>query len=98
MNNIRFERSKAEFLDFSTPELERLADFMKIKPNSVIKLIGHTDNQGARDWNLKLSVERVKKVKSFLMSQGIEGKRIKMEGKGGTAPITENERPQIFRT
>ncbi len=94
MNNIRFERSKAEFLDFSTPELERLADFMKIKPNSVIKLIGHTDNQGARDWNLKLSVERVKKVKSFLMSQGIEGKRIKMEGKGGTAPITENDKEE----
>lgn len=92
MNNIRFERSKAEFLEFSTPELERLAQFMKAKPNSVIKLIGHTDNQGARDWNQKLSEERVKKVKDFLIEHGVESKRIKMEGKGGTEPVADNDK------
>lgn len=94
MNNIRFERSKAEFLEYSTPELERLAQFMKAKPNSIIKLIGHTDNQGAKDWNHKLSVERVKKVKAFLVEQGIESKRIKMEGRGGTEPVSENDKEE----
>ncbi len=52
--------------------------------------MGHTDNQGSTDVNLRLSTERAKTVMDYLISKGISKKRLNHEGFGGTIPIAEN--------
>ncbi|MFW5759956.1 MAG: OmpA family protein, partial [Cyclobacteriaceae bacterium] len=90
LNNLFFERGKANILPESRPELERLLHIMQEHPSLVVELGGHTDNQGSDKANLSLSFDRVEKVKDYLVSQGIAKKRLSTQGYGGSRPIADN--------
>jgi OmpA-OmpF porin, OOP family len=91
LKDVLFEQSKTNLLSTSFPELDLVVSFMKANPNVKIDLSGHTDNRGIPSQNQKLSQGRVDKVKEYLISKGIEGKRISGKGYGGTKPIASNE-------
>jgi outer membrane protein OmpA-like peptidoglycan-associated protein len=55
-------------------------------------LSGHTDNQGAADYNKTLSEARAKSVKDYLVTmEGIVEPRISIRGVGADEPIASNE-------
>ena len=60
-------------------------------PDVRFELIGHTDNAGDADANLILSKQRADTVKKRLVSAGIDGSRIGTSGRGGAAPLFDNE-------
>ena len=62
-------------------------------PNLYAEIVGHADDSGGKDYNLKLSIERAQSVKKFLMSQGVAERKIITYGKGSTQPITNNNSP-----
>lgn len=90
LNKVYFTRGTAELLDESFVELGKVVDMMAENPEIKIELSGHTDNQGSSKLNLKLSQDRVEKVKLYLTEHGIESKRIKGKGYGGTRPVASN--------
>ena len=90
LNEVYFQRATSDLLEESFSELDRVVDMMEENPTVKIELSGHTDNQGSSKLNLKLSQERVEKVKQYLTEHGIEGKRIKGKGYGGTKPVASN--------
>jgi len=94
LKSVNFDRSKAEVRDYSYPELNRLVQIMKANPTMEIKLLGHTDNTGDKDWNLELSNNRVTNVKNFLVERGIKAKRITQKGYGGLKPIAKNDKEE----
>lgn len=49
---------------------------------------GHADRIGSREINQKISVARAESVKAYLVSKGIDSKRIAMSGKGESQPVT----------
>lgn len=91
LKHVLFVQSKAEFLSESYVELDRLVATLDQNPNVTIEVTGHTDNQGNRELNLKLSEERANKVKDYLVSRGIESKRINVKGYGPDKPISPND-------
>ncbi len=91
LKNVLFQQSSSILLAESSDELNMVADFMKANPKVEIELAGHTDNRGLHAHNVKLSRERVEKVKAYLMDKGIEAKRITGKGYGGIKPIAEND-------
>jgi len=91
LRNVLFQQSTANLLTDSSDELDMVADFMKSNPNVVIELSGHTDNRGLHAHNVRLSKERVDKVKEYLVAKGIDGSRISGKGYGGIRPIAEND-------
>jgi OmpA-OmpF porin, OOP family len=91
LKNVLFQQSTSILLAESSDELNMVADFMKTNPKVEIELAGHTDNRGLHAHNLKLSRERVEKVKAYLMDKGIDAKRITGKGYGGIKPIAEND-------
>jgi OOP family OmpA-OmpF porin len=91
LRDILFEQGKTILLAQSYPELDLVVSFLKTNPKVKIELAGHTDNRGIPSQNVKLSQARVDKVKSYLVSKGIEGKRISGKGYGGSKPIASNE-------
>jgi len=66
-------------------------------PTVEILIGGHTDNQGDPALNLKLSEDRVEAVKKYLVSKGIDAKRLTTQGFGGTQPIANNEQEETRR-
>ena len=78
-------------LEESKEELNQVVAFMKQNPSVRILLSGHTDNRGVVVDNLRLSQMRADKIKQYLVSKGISGKRIKGKGFGGSKPLLPND-------
>jgi outer membrane protein OmpA-like peptidoglycan-associated protein len=90
LNNVFFVQSKAELLHIAYPELDRLAEVLANNPTIEIELSGYTDNIGDPQKNLELSEQRVETVKEYLVSKGINAKRITGKGYGGSKAVADN--------
>ncbi|MEL7251964.1 MAG: OmpA family protein, partial [Bacteroidota bacterium] len=72
------------------PEITRLAKIAK-RMGAELDLIGHTDDFGTKEENLRLSVERAESVKQFLVEKcGFDPNRIHTAGRGSTEPVASN--------
>jgi outer membrane protein OmpA-like peptidoglycan-associated protein len=91
LKSVLFERGTANLIPESTTELDLVFSFLETNPKVVIELSGHTDNRGVHSHNVRLSQQRVNKVKDYLVSKGISARRINGKGYGGTKPIASNE-------
>lgn len=84
-------------LSILTPAGEKILDEMVIALNQVqnkkIKIIGHTDNLGNPQQNLKLSNERAESVKNYLIKKNILADRLFTIGMGSNKPIADNKNP-----
>jgi outer membrane protein OmpA-like peptidoglycan-associated protein len=94
LKNVFFKQGTPILLSDSYPELDRLVSIMQDNPTMEIELSGHTDNQGDPKKDLKLSEDRVKTVKEYLVSKGIDPRRITGKGYGGTKPIASNAKEE----
>ena len=88
LDNLIFDLGKSEIKPESFDELDALAKLMKANQEMVIQLEGHTDFRGGRSKNLKLSQERVKQVKNYLIHGGIMPDRILTKAFGGSNPLS----------
>jgi outer membrane protein OmpA-like peptidoglycan-associated protein len=88
---VQFEQAKAKLLESSKDDLDKLAKDLLSNKQVKAEIIGHTDNSGEAETNLKLSQERAESVRQYLIKAGVDGKRIKATGKGETEPKTSNE-------
>jgi outer membrane protein OmpA-like peptidoglycan-associated protein len=90
-NNLEFATAKDIIKTESFSSLDELAELMKKKPNWRLKISGHTDNQGGKTTNMKLSEKRAKAVQKYLVGKGIAADRFKVEWFGQTKPIADNK-------
>jgi outer membrane protein OmpA-like peptidoglycan-associated protein len=91
LNNIFFDTDKFDLKPESKEELAIVVDLMKTNAGMVIEISGHTDNQGAADYNLKLSESRAKSVVSYLVAAGVPAARLKFKGYGDSRPAAAND-------
>jgi outer membrane protein OmpA-like peptidoglycan-associated protein len=72
------------------------------KKLAVLRIEGHTDNQGTAEHNLELSGQRALTIKKWLVDNGIDAKRLLAVGFGQDKPVapntTEDGRAQNRRT
>jgi OOP family OmpA-OmpF porin len=97
LKSVLFQQSTYNLLPESNDELDLVVSFLKVNPKVEILLTGHTDNRGQAEHNLRLSQKRVERVKGYLVSKGINGKRIAGKGFGGTKPIADNNTEETRR-
>ena len=88
---VHFATDKATILGDSTGLLEEVADVMIHTPRiKKVEIQGHTDNQGTKEHNLQLSIDRAEAVKKFLVDHGVDASRVETHGFGDTKPISPN--------
>jgi outer membrane protein OmpA-like peptidoglycan-associated protein len=97
LENLIFDLGKSEIKPESFNELDNLAKLMKENPDMVIQLEGHTDFKGGKSKNLKLSQDRVKEVKNYLIHGGIMPDRILTQAYGGARPISYESTEEAAR-
>ena len=90
--NVDFENDSAKLLPSSTPLLDEVVSVMKDHPEiEHVRVGGHTDSNGNKAHNLKLSDERAASVKQYLVDHGIAPERLASKGYGEKRPIADNK-------
>lgn len=98
LKNIFFESGKAELLENSVTELNRLKALLEDNARLKIQINGHTDNVGGDEANLTLSTDRARAVYDWLVEQGLAAERLKYKGYGENQPIADNDTEAGRRT
>ena len=91
LNDILFATNSSILTERSKFIIKGFARFLSENPTITILIEGHTDNVGDSAKNLKLSDERAQVVKNYLISLGIDQKRLKAKGYGETKPKVDND-------
>lgn len=87
-----FDTNKAELKPESAPTMEEIAKLINSDPKLAVLIVGHTDNQGAYDYNVDLSKRRAETVVSILAKYyKVDPKRMRPAGVGMVAPAATND-------
>ena len=76
VNPIYFDYDKYDITPLAIEELTKVVFIMKKFPNIRIKIESHTDSRGKDAYNLKLSDNRAKSTRDYIVSQDIDPSRI----------------------
>jgi outer membrane protein OmpA-like peptidoglycan-associated protein len=88
---LYFDTNKAEIKPESEPALQEIAKYLKMEPKLKFYVVGHTDNVGTLEFNLKLSKDRADAVvKELTGKYEIPAAQLTAWGDGPTAPVASN--------
>ena len=87
---ILFDTGKSTLMPGAYDRMRSLAATLNKYPQSQIIVKGHTDSVGAESFNQQLSEERAGRVRTFLISEGVEPSRITAIGFGESLPLVSN--------
>jgi outer membrane protein OmpA-like peptidoglycan-associated protein len=89
---IYFDTGKSILKPESQPTLQEITKLLGTDPNLKLYVVGHTDNTGIFDANMKLSMDRAAAVVNALVSQfSVNAARLKASGDGPTSPVASND-------
>lgn len=87
IENVYFYFGQTILKPESSGSLDKIVEFIKANPTIALEIDGHTDDEGADDYNLKLSQGRAEAVVQYLIKVGVEPTRLTAKGYGETKPI-----------
>lgn len=70
--------------------LDSVKIYVEKNPETIIEIIGHTDNKGTQKYNLDLGKRRAENAREYLTNIGVTTE-IKINSKGESEPIAPNE-------
>jgi len=92
VDGILFETGKADLKPESNAAIAEVAKLLKSDAALKLFVVGHTDNVGAVDANMKLSQDRAQAVVGALVkTHGIAVARLKAFGNGPYSPVASND-------
>ena len=89
---IYFDTGKSDLKAESKTTLVEISKLLKADPNLKLYVVGHTDNTGTLEANMKLSKDRAAAVVNALVTQySVNTTRLTACGDGPTAPVAAND-------
>jgi len=89
ISNIYYDYDKADINPDAAKELDKLATILKKNKHIAVELSSHTDSRASDDYNLKLSQKRADAAAEYIISKGVEKKRVYGKGFGETRLINK---------
>ncbi|WP_407397162.1 OmpA family protein [Treponema sp.] len=90
MQNLKFKPDSAELLGGESQRLDDIADLLKMVPDQMILIEGHTASVGNPKGEMQLSLERADSIKKALVKRGVGADKFIVKGSGGTKPVADN--------
>lgn len=88
---IHFDTDRTDIKPESEPTLAEIAKLLESDSGLTLYVVGHTDNVGARDYNMDLSRRRAVAVVDALVARGVDRARLEPDGVGPLAPVATND-------
>lgn len=88
IDNIFYDFDKATLRPESKTALDEMAQVLRDNPNVTIEMASHTDRHGTDEYNINLSSRRARSVIDYLISVGIDARRLQSQGYGESRPKT----------
>jgi len=89
---IFFDSGKSVLKPESEAAVAEIAKLLKADPGLKVYVVGHTDNVGGVDSNIKLSQDRAEAILQALVGgHGIDSARLRAHGCGQFAPVASND-------
>jgi outer membrane protein OmpA-like peptidoglycan-associated protein len=86
-----FDFNKTEIKEVNKADLSKLAETLKLNPETDMLIVGHTDDIGSETVNLVLSEKRANAVANHLITAGVDTKRMQIQGFGESQPAVLND-------
>jgi len=90
LQGVNFESNSDRLLTGATRVLDDAVATLRKNPTIKFEVAGHTDSDGAADYNESLSARRAKTVHDYLAANGIAEDRMTVRGYGESQPIADN--------
>lgn len=93
-DRVFFDFDKSDLRADARRTIEQWAAILKQNPNANVLIEGHCDERGTREYNLGLGERRANATRNYLVSQGIEARRVASVSYGKERPAVSesNER------
>jgi outer membrane protein OmpA-like peptidoglycan-associated protein len=89
LENIYYDFDKWNIRPDAAAELDKLAKLLQDNPEIDIEMGSHTDSRGSDQYNMVLSEKRANAAVKYLISKGIESKRLTYKGYGETIHVNQ---------
>jgi outer membrane protein OmpA-like peptidoglycan-associated protein len=89
--NVTFKTDSSDINAGFYDVLNSVVLVLKEFDKTLIDVYGHTDSVGSDSYNQTLSERRAASVGQYLMSQGVDGRRVATQGFGESRPIAGND-------
>ncbi|WP_174800512.1 peptidoglycan-associated lipoprotein Pal [Martelella limonii] len=86
-DTVYFETDSASVTPIAAQTLNKQAQWLQRYPNYAIRIEGHADERGTREYNLALGARRATATKNYLVSRGIPANRLSTISYGKERPV-----------
>lgn len=90
IEKLYFETDSANIKPESYAVMDELREYLDKHKKIRIEIGGHTNNKCSEKYCERLSLNRAEAVKAYLVSKGIDTRRINTKGYGGKNPVASN--------
>ncbi len=87
-DTVHFETDSPELTPEGRQIVSGQAVWLRQYTNYPITIEGHADERGTREYNIALGARRAETVKNFLVSQGVDVRRIRTASFGKERPVS----------
>jgi peptidoglycan-associated lipoprotein len=96
LNTINFDYDKSALSADAKKKLSENAQWIKSNGTTTVQIEGHTDERGSIEYNLALGERRAKSVRQYLISLGVDGKRMKTISYGKEKPLVSGDNEAAY--
>jgi OOP family OmpA-OmpF porin len=87
---VNFETNSDRLVPEAVDVLDEATQTLLRNPQLIVEVAGHTDSDGAADYNLDLSNRRAVAVRQFFIDRGVPADQLSARGYGESQPIADN--------
>jgi len=90
-SDATFDFDSARLKPDARSTYDRISEVVRDFDKTVIHVVGHTDSTGSTTYNQGLSERRAEAVALHMRTQGVDGNRLVIEGRGESEPLASNQ-------
>lgn len=93
---INFEYDKANLSDDARKKLAENANWVKSHSDVNVQIEGHCDERGSIEYNLALGERRAKAAKAYLVSLGVDARKLSVISYGKEKPVASGDSEEVY--